>query len=161
MNGNIVPGTYTLAAGGGTGVGPFSATLILGAPLTVTGGLPSTVNRSAGLTINWTGGNSSDVVTVSGTATTITNDFQTGATFVCVTTAGAGGITVPSSILNQLPAVTAAQIANLAGVGALSVNTGSTPSAGNGLFTAPLVAGGSVNAAFIRAVDIGNTPAYQ
>jgi uncharacterized protein (TIGR03437 family) len=162
MNGNIVPGTYTLNAEGGTGVGPFSATLILGAPLTLAAALPSTVTRSQGLTINWTGGNTSDVVTVAGTATTITNDFQTGATFVCVTTAGAGGITVPPSILNQLPAVTAAQIANLSGNGTLSVNTGSTPSNGNGLFTAPLVAGGSIaNATFIRAVEIGVTPAYQ
>jgi len=119
------------------------------------------VTRSAGLTINWTGGNSSDVVAVAGTATTITNDFQTGATFICLTTAGAGGITVPSSILSQLPAVTAAQIANLAGVGSLSVNTASTPSNGNGLFTAPLVAGGSINATFVRSVEIGDTPAYQ
>lgn len=161
VNGIMVPGTYTLNADGGAGVGPFTASLILGAPLTVTGGLPSTVTRSAGLTINWTGGNSSDVVAVAGTATTITNDFQTGATFICLTTAGAGGITVPSSILSQLPAVTAAQIANLAGVGSLSVNTASTPSNGNGLFTAPLVAGGSINATFVRSVEIGDTPAYQ
>jgi uncharacterized protein (TIGR03437 family) len=162
VNGIIVPGTYTLNADGGTGVGPFSVSLILGAPLTVTGGLPSTVNRSAGLTINWTGGNSSDIVAVAGTATTITNDFQTGATFICYTTAGAGGITVPSSILNQLPAVTAAQITNLAGVGSLTVSTGSTPSTGNGLFTAPLVAGGSIaNATFVTSVEIGVTPAYQ
>ena len=160
-NGNIVPGTYTLNAVGGTGVGQFSATLTLGAPLTVTGGLPSTVNRSQGLTLNWTGGNSSDVVVIEGTATTIANDFQTGATFICFSTAGAGGFTVPSSVLSQLPAVSAEQIANLAGNGTLSVSTASTPSAGNGLFTAPLAAGGSINSAFFRAVDIGNTPAYQ
>src|SRR5262249_46036313 len=64
--GTIVGGTYTLTGSGGPDVGPFNATLLVGTPLSITGGLPSTVNRSAGLTVNWTGGNATDIVQVAG-----------------------------------------------------------------------------------------------
>jgi uncharacterized protein (TIGR03437 family) len=149
INGNIVAGKYSLSGAGGTGVGPFSASVTIPTPLSITGGLPTTVNRSAGLTINWTGGNSSDLVEVSGVAELETNNNVTsGAEFVCITTAGAGGITVPSSILNQLPAISAAQISSQGGIGAIDV-LWVVGSAGGGQFTAPLVSNGSsINSTF-------------
>ena len=49
-NGTIIGGQYTLTGSGGKDVGPFTGLVNLGSPLTITGGLPSTVNRSAGLT---------------------------------------------------------------------------------------------------------------
>ena len=38
----------------------------LRAPLTITGGLPATVVRSSGLTLNWTGGSATDIVEIVG-----------------------------------------------------------------------------------------------
>jgi len=160
--GTIVAGVYTLTGAGGTDLGPFNATVTLGAPLTVAGGLPSTVTRGAGLTLNWTGGNPSDTVTVTGYATTITNDFQTGATFVCYTTAGAQTLTVNSSILNQLPAVSEAANTNFTGYSYLTVSSTVNPAAGDGYFIAPLTAGGGIaNATFLGTTYANATVAYH
>ena len=160
--GTIVAGAYTLNAAGGAGVGAFNATVTLGAPFVVTGGLPSTVTRGAGLTINWTGGNASDGVVVGGYATTGTGDAQTGALFDCFTTAGAKTLTVNSSILDQLPAITAAAIAAGTAIGSLSVSSSVTPTTGDGYFNAPLTAGGSVaNATFLGSTYISGSAAYQ
>ncbi len=46
VTGNIVGGQYTFNAAGGADVGKFSGSITVGAPLVVTGGLPTTVNRS-------------------------------------------------------------------------------------------------------------------
>ncbi len=61
-------------------------------------GLPTTDEpENAGLPhINWMGGNSTDLVEVSRVAELEANgDITTGAEFFCITTSGAGGITVP------------------------------------------------------------------
>ncbi|HUA19039.1 MAG TPA: hypothetical protein VMU80_27065 [Bryobacteraceae bacterium] len=148
VNGNFVPGTYTLAGSGGKSVGPFNVSINVPTILTVAN-MPSSVTRSAGLTLNWTGGNSSDPVLISGDATNQVSGVQTGATFVCLTTAGAGSFTVPASILNQLPAVTSAALTGGTGVGGIDVvwYVGTFPVLGSA-FSAPLTAGGSANSTF-------------
>ena len=82
----------------------------LASPLTVTGGLPNSVTRSAGVTLNWTGGNASDLVEIVGSSSTSTGSgtstVTTTTSFICLTTAGAKTFTVPASVLNQLPANT-------------------------------------------------------
>jgi len=166
LNGTLVAGTYKLSGAGGKDVGPFTASLTLGTPLTVTGGLPSTVARSAGLTLNWTGGNPTDLVEIAGLAGTVskvgTVTTTTGAEFICVTTAGPGTFTVPSSILSQLPAVTAAAITAGTGTSFLEVVSTPVPTSGNGIFSAPLTAGGTIsNATFLSLLGAFNTPAYQ
>jgi len=161
-NGKLVAGTYTLAGAGGKDVGTFNTSLTLGSPLTITGGLPSVVNRSSNLTINWTGGNATDLVEIVGLAEIIsgtgTNTTVTGAEFVCTTTAGPGTFTVPSSILQQLPAVTAAAIAAGTSSGALEVFSTPVPTT---TFSAPLTAGGTVPSSFLALIGTGATPAYQ
>jgi hypothetical protein len=160
-NASLVAGTYTLNGPGGKDVGKFNASVTLGTPLAVTGGLPSTVNRAAGLTLNWTGGNPSDLVeiigsssTVTGTGTNTTSDTWT---FICTTTAGAKTFTVPPSVLTQLPPVTASAITNGSASGFLEVVSGVFAN-----FTAPLVAGGNIDSgAFLGLVGIGTTPSYQ
>jgi uncharacterized protein (TIGR03437 family) len=131
VNATLVAGAYTLTGAGGADVGSFNSTVNLGAPLVITGGLPSTVNRSSNLRLNWTGGNSSDLVTIvgySGTTTGTGANAITDATeFFCTTTAGPGGFTVPSDILSQLPAVSAAAVQNGTGTGFLSVSSSVTP----------------------------------
>jgi len=157
-NASIVSGTYTLKGAGGKDVGPFNASLNLGTLLTITGGLPSSVTRNSGLTLNWTGGNSTDVVEIFG----ISGSSSSGtATFGCITTAGAGTFTVPASILNQLPAVTAQAIT--AGTGTGFVGVFSSPAAaGSSLFSAPLTAGGSIaNSTFLALLGVEATASYQ
>ena len=145
INGNFVPGTYTLAGSGGKDVGPFNVSINVPTILTVTN-MPSSVTRSAGLTLNWTGGNSSDPVLIRGDATNLVNGVQTGATFACLTTAGAGSFTVPASILNQLPPVSSAAITAGTAVGGINVvwYVGTFPVLGSAC-SAPLTAGGSTN----------------
>lgn len=158
--GTIVPGTYTLRGVGGKGVGAFNASVTLGPTLTVSPALPSTVLRSAGLTVNWTGGNASDLVEILGSSSTTSGtglkQTVTSATFVCTTTAGNRTFTVPASILTQLPASTDAN------GGFLAVASAGTPTNGNGLFTAPLTAGGSIDTGFFLGfVGVGATANYQ
>jgi hypothetical protein len=164
--GTIVAGTYFLNGAGGRDVGQFNASVTLGPPLTITGGLPSTVTRSAGLPLNWTGGNSTDVVMIIGYAGTTTlsgaNASIDATEFICTTTAGKGTFTVPSSILLQLPAVAASALTSGTGASFLEVVSSVNPTAGNGLFSAPLTAGGSIDSGIFSAmVGIGATPSYQ
>jgi uncharacterized protein (TIGR03437 family) len=159
-NGSLVAGTYTLAGAGGKDVGSFQSQITLGTPLTITGGLPTTINRSAGLTLNWTGGNATDVVSITGSTSTSTgsgaNMVFDSWTFYCNTTAGAKTITVPASLLTQMPA--AALSANGSGGGSLGVSSGPTPST----FTASLKAGGSIDVGFfLSLVGYGAQVTYQ
>jgi uncharacterized protein (TIGR03437 family) len=162
ISATLVAGKYSLHGAGGPDVGVFDTSVTLGSPLTITGGLPSTVVRANGLPLAWSGGNSSDIVqifgyagTTSGSGANITVDAWE---FICTTTAGTGGFTVPSSILNQLPAITAAQISAGTGTGALEVLSTATP----GTFKAPLTAGGTTDAGYFSAfLGQGTTPAYQ
>jgi uncharacterized protein (TIGR03437 family) len=101
--GVLPAGVYTLKGGGGKDVGPFSATLTLGPQYAITGAFPTTVNRSAGLTLSWTGGNSTDSLAVIGASTASSGNS---ASFACYAIGGAGTFTIPPSILNQLPAGT-------------------------------------------------------
>jgi uncharacterized protein (TIGR03437 family) len=162
-NGTIIAGKYTLAGAGGKDVGAFNASLTLGTPITVTGGLPSTVIRSAGLTLNWTGGLATDIVSIGGSASTVTgtgtNAVTDSTSFSCTTTAGKGTFTVPASVLQQLPAVPAT---STTGGGFLQLFSGPNPTSGNGQFTAPLTAGGSIDSgSFFGLVGVGGTAAYQ
>ena len=159
-NGSIVAGTYSLAGGGGKEVGKFSTQITLGAPLTLSAPLPTTVNRGAGLTLNWTGGNASDLVEVIGSSSTTTGTGASAVTdtwtFICTTTAGKGTINVPSSILTQLPASTVSS--NGTGGGFLEFASSVNPAT----FTAPLVAGGNTDFGFfLSLLGTGGQASYQ
>jgi uncharacterized protein (TIGR03437 family) len=163
---SIVGGTYTLTGAGGPDVAAFNASVTLPNPLTLTNGLPATVNRGSGLTVSWTGGNANDVVEIFGTADTRsgtgTNAVTMGASFVCITNAGAGTFTVPASILNQLPAVNASVNQSGGGSTALGVASIVNPTSGNGLFTFKLNSDGSTHtASFLSYVGTTNEPTYQ
>jgi uncharacterized protein (TIGR03437 family) len=161
-NESIVAGTYSLTGSGGKDVGPFTTSLTVGSPLTITGGLPSVVTESAGLPLNWTGGNSSDLVEISGYSGTTTGtgvNAVTNATyFYCITTAGKGTFTVPSSVLTQLPKVAANAITAGTGIGFLEVVSGLNPVS----FPASLTAGGGpVTSYFSAFTGTAGTVAYQ
>jgi len=159
-NGSIVAGTYTLNGAGGKDVGKFSTSITIGAPITLNNPLPSTVVRSAGLTLSWSGGNASDPVEIIGSASTTTgtgvNTVTDSWTFICTTTAGQGTFTVPPAVLNQLPAVTLG--ANGVGGGSLEFASSVTPSN----FTASLTAGGSIDIGlFLSFLGTGAQVSYQ
>jgi uncharacterized protein (TIGR03437 family) len=160
-NGTIVAGNYILTGAGGKDVGPFNVSLTLGSPLTITGGLPSTVTESAGLTLNWTGGNSTDLVEIVGysgsTAGTGTNAVTNATEFFCTTTAGKGTFTVPPSVLTQLPKVASDAITSGTGIGFLDVASGPSPIS----FSPSLTAGGSVASYFGASAGTAGTVAYQ
>jgi uncharacterized protein (TIGR03437 family) len=145
---SLVAGTYTLKGAGGKDVGAFNSSITMGSPLVIAGGLPATVVRSAGLPLQWTGGNASDLVQIIGFSGTITGTGANASTdsteFICSTTAGKGSFTVPSSILNQLPAVSAADVQNGKASGFLEVISTVNPST----FTANLVQTG-------KPIDLG------
>ena len=145
----ITAGTYTLTGGGGAGVGKFTVGVKVGSPLTITsngGSLPATVSRASNLTVSFTGGNTTDLVYLLGFSGTVLNAGSSAlnstydsAGFICGTTAGAGSITVPASILAQLPATPT----GATGAGALLLVSSTAPSSSSGTFTAPLTAGGN------------------
>jgi uncharacterized protein (TIGR03437 family) len=147
LNATLVVGVYTVNGAGGKDIGKFNVPLPLGTPLSIAGGLPSTVVRGAGLTLNWSGGIANDVVEIYGGTSTDTDTWS----FTCMTTAGANTFTVPSSILTQIPAAAAG------GSGILAVISG--PMVG---FSAPLVAGGNIDVGtFAGLVGASANPAWQ
>ena len=155
-NFSLPAGTYSLSGNGGADVSSFNTSLTLASPLTVTGGLPTTVNRSSPLTINWTGGNSSDLVEIIGstssTTGTGTSAVSTSVTFICLTTAGQQTFTVPTAILGQLFATTPTN------PGSLEVASGNLSTT----FTATLKSdGSSIPGVFGSFIGTGASVNYQ
>jgi uncharacterized protein (TIGR03437 family) len=148
----ISAGTYTLSGAGGADIGSFSASVTVGNKLTV-GNITDTISRNSPLTVTWTGGGN-DLVSISGVSgTTVagssgTNPTYDATVFICTTTASRGSFTVPSSILQQLPATPANALTAGTGIGALTVLSTTQPTTTNGTFTAPLTAGGNIDAGF-------------
>ena len=102
----LAAGHYTLSGPGGADVGVFNGGLDTVADLVVTN--PDSfklINRSGGITVNWTGGEQSGVVVISGfSSSSININGVTITAFVCTQNVSAGQFTVPASILTQLPA---------------------------------------------------------
>ncbi len=161
----IAAGTYTLAGTGGKDVGAFSATLNMPAPLvwsnkdSITG-----IARSGSVTPTWTGAANTTVaitgisgIKAGGTASTPV--FDTGI-FICLANGSAGSFTVPSSVLTQLPA-SVGTILDGSGISLFGIQMVTDPIQG-GTFTAPLTAGGSIDAGiFTGAVGFLKSVNYR
>lgn len=93
-------GSYTIAGSGGADVGPFSVTVTDNSPLVWTNQSAITaVNRSQGVTVNWTGGIPGTYVLIAGGSTTI----AVSATFDCYAPVSASTFTVPPYVLLAMP----------------------------------------------------------
>ncbi|MEO8099166.1 MAG: hypothetical protein ABI811_15790 [Acidobacteriota bacterium] len=107
-NNYLAAGNYALSGPGGADVNSFSGTLTTVADLVVTNNASdfTTINRSGGFTVRWTGGEPSTFVSITGQSVAIdlVTSAATGAAFICIQLASAGQFTVPGSILSQLPA---------------------------------------------------------
>jgi uncharacterized protein (TIGR03437 family) len=159
--GSILQGTYTLTGAGGKDVGPFNTSISVGPPLTLISPLPTIVTESAGFTVNWQGGNASDVVYIIGASYTnngtVDNQITNTTEFICTTTAGQQTFTVPASILTQLPIPPPAQVAGTPN-GYLEVVSGAKVTN----FNATLKADGSnIPSVFGSVIGAGGTVVYQ
>ncbi len=99
----LAAGPYTLAGPGGADVGAFTGTLDIVPDLVVTNNPDDfkVINRGSGVTLRWTGGEPSPVLTSTGSSV---DSLSEAAAFVCIQNTSAGQFTVPSSVLAQLPA---------------------------------------------------------
>jgi len=137
-------GTFVFTGSGSKQVGPFTTSIALTNPLNWTNmGAINSVTRANGLTITWTGGVPNSYVSITGTS--LLNSTAVGASFACYAPVSAGQFTVPSYVLQGLPASAG---------GTLAVENNAVP----GSFTASgLTAAGTVNA----QVSFAISPAYQ
>ena len=104
----LSPGTYTVSAPGGADVPKFSAQITIPTMATMTSPTPdaqspTTVTRSNGLTVTWTGAQPNQIIQLEGFNAT-DNTYNTGADFLCSAPAAAGTFTIPPSVLMAMPA---------------------------------------------------------
>ena len=102
----LTAGQYTLTGPGGPDVGPFNVHMTL--PQRVDQKEATrTVNRSAGVTVNWTGGDPTGFVQITGASSAgATPANLATVVFTCTARASDGSFTVPSIVLLALPAST-------------------------------------------------------
>ena len=94
-------GSFTISATGSANVQPFSVTVSDPQPLVWTNqNAITSVDRTAPLTVNWTGGIPGTYVQIGGGSTTI----SASATFLCIAPVEAGQYTIPSYVLEATPA---------------------------------------------------------
>lgn len=116
----LVPGTYTFDNGtGGSDVGGFRTQITIPAALSWSNQAAiSTVTRSAGQQITWTGGDPGAYVTMAGFSTSAAPRVSGG--FFCTERVSAGNFTIPAYVLLSLPQNSGE------GTGVLSVGSGSS-----------------------------------
>lgn len=162
----LTQGAYTMAGSGGPDVGAFTANINVPGAFTWTNetSVPAVVPRSQNLPITWTGGGDG-LVTIFGFAGSTTAGTQTSpifdvAGFTCIAQASAGNFSVPSSVLQQLPQVSGD--VNSGAIGSISVLAIPDASKGQGVFSAPLAAGGNVDFAYFSyAVGSSKTVGFN
>jgi hypothetical protein len=102
----LVAGSYTIKANGGSDIGPFTATTNFPqAPKLTSPTDGSTVVRSNGMTVTWTGGEPNGSVRIV-VSSAFDGSFTAGRQAFCQAPAKAGTFTIPSYILTALPAGT-------------------------------------------------------
>lgn len=136
-------GTYTISSSGGTQVGPFNQAATLPSSFTVTNWDSITaMNRSAPLTITWTGSGFDLIVITIGTLVT-NSSTSTNVNVTCAVPANLGTYTVPAAAMGALLVTSNGTLSVTATInGGGSVNAVSST---NQTFTPSLVGGGSIN----------------
>ncbi|HLK67767.1 MAG TPA: hypothetical protein VKU19_30255 [Bryobacteraceae bacterium] len=151
----IEPGGWTIKGSGGADVGAFTASITVPAALNCSPSCDITaIDRTQPLVIQWTGGGGSqDYVEVAGVATTASLADPTknvAVLFECTAKASDGTLTVPVSVLSQMPTSSADALAP--NTGALLVINGLGNS--DASFTAPLTAGGVLDAGYFGYTSV-------
>ncbi|MBZ5608222.1 MAG: hypothetical protein LAP38_08195 [Acidobacteriia bacterium] len=121
----LTAGTYTFTGPGGADVGPFTATYTMPQPLTWTNEASiTTVNRAAGVTVTWSGGDPAGYVQITGSSTAYgaTAADTASVTFICTARDSDGSFFVPPIVLLQLPATAPAPGSNIFIPGSLGIS---------------------------------------
>jgi uncharacterized protein (TIGR03437 family) len=148
----LTPGKYVVQGTGGSVVGPFQAEVEMspGFKWTNASVVTDTVDRNSDLVFKWSGGGPNDVMQALGVVTGPAPEDKTRIVtrlFMCYGRAPDGQIVVPSSVLKQMPVVPRVQAGGPgpALMGTISLTQTSAPD--KGIFTAPLVGGGTTQGA--------------
>jgi uncharacterized protein (TIGR03437 family) len=151
--GTLVNGSYTLAAPGGTQVGPFNATTTFPSSFTLTNlSSINSIDRTQPLVLNWTGSGFDQVAIVIST-TVATAALRHLTTITCTVPAATGGYTVPSGALAYLSQVAASGASS----GTLSVQGTNQPT-----FAASVSGGGQFDfASFAGNLGVSKNVAVQ
>jgi uncharacterized protein (TIGR03437 family) len=139
-------GSFVFTGTGGKDVGAFTATINYSNPIVWTNmNAITSVNRSQGVTLTWTGGAPNSYVLISGGSSSpqTTSQPVLGAGFFCYAPVSAGQFTVPSPILLQMPI----------GAGSLVLENSTTP--------VPFSASGLIYGYGFAAFYSSIAPAYQ
>lgn len=126
----LSPGTYTINNGAGVpqgGVGPFQASLTIPAEFVWTNQDITSVERSQGVEVRWTGADPNLIVNIGGSSRapeSATQPEDAGYSFSCNAPANAGRFTVPAEVLLPLPP---SVVEDGVPTGSLSVTTLGTP----------------------------------
>jgi uncharacterized protein (TIGR03437 family) len=144
-------GIWALAGTGGTDVGSFQAQITLPTPFALSSP-PSAITHNQNLVLNWTGGGtaSTDYVIIAGASSapdSTDSTLEDVAFFACTAQASALTFTVPANITGQLPVTTG--VTDAGGFLYLNAVSGS----GSSTFTAPLTAGGNIDAGLLLYND--------
>jgi uncharacterized protein (TIGR03437 family) len=106
--GLLQPGSFTFAGQGGTDVQPFNAQVNFpNASSWTNQSAATTITRSQGFPVTWTGGDSDTYIQISGSATAGATAGLTEPTtvfFTCDAPVGPGSFTIPPAVLMALPA---------------------------------------------------------
>ena len=152
----LIQGSYSITSNGGADIAAFTAKMDFPSDLVWTNeNIADPISRSAPLPIHWTGGGTG-LVQITGTGLTASTTAATGALFICTAQASAGVFTVPVSVLQQLPVITNQGADGDGTVGTLAVMAITDTGKGQGLFSAPLKAGGTTDQTFLT-YSIGTT----
>jgi uncharacterized protein (TIGR03437 family) len=150
------PGAYTVTGPGGADVGPFTANINIAAPLTWTNEASvTTITRSAGQLVTWSGGDPSSTVIIEGSSimlgTNPDGSDTVGGFFFCTAPDSALQFNIPALVLDNLPpSVTNPDIP--IPTGSLSIASFQTVS-----FTATGIDQGAVSS----TVSVGKSVTYQ
>ena len=152
------PGNYSFGNGsGGADVGPFSLTFTLPPALVWTNSASiSTVQRSQGQLITWTGGDPHSTTAISGSSFVSTASAYLIGSFYCVAPTSDQRFTIPPYVLLTLPASPAMMSAQLASFSSLGIGS-------SGVYV-PFMASGldyGVFAASVSGADLAKSVTYQ
>ncbi len=156
----LTQGAYTIAGTGGVDIGAFTARVDLPGDFVWSNqdAISDPISRGSDLRITWTG-DSTGLVTIAGGALARKgggrqDPIYDATLFDCVAQASTGSFTVLASVLQQLPVVSIDLFSG--SFGYLSVLATPDVTKGQGVFSAPLIAGGTTDQGFF-SYSVGAT----
>jgi uncharacterized protein (TIGR03437 family) len=156
-NPTLTQGSYSITSNGSADIAAFTAKMDFPSDLVWTNenATADPISRSTPLSIQWTGGGTG-LVEITGAGATASVLTATATVFTCTAQASAGALTVPVSVLQQMPVITNQGADGDGTVGTLAVMATTDTAKGQGLFSAPLKAGGTTDQTFLT-YSIGTT----